>query len=714
MPLRTRLLVQVLPAVAIAIAAVTAVAVAVASEHQKTAVYAQMQQLIERQAQTFETQASAAMTTAHDLAGSLEGDPRHDRVAGASVVTRLAERHDELFGVWLAFAPNAFDGRDREFRGGVEPHSDKLGQFTTWANRPDGKLTTRAFDDGGSWEHDEYFKVPFSTNRDYVVQPYLEDDVMMTSYTTPIRRNGKAIGVAGVDVALSSLESQTKRMKILDSGYAFVAAPSGQLVSFPAKKGWAGRKTVAQAGLKGHEIVDPIHHRDAIVFSAPVHTGGWTFSAVVPKDEVLAPVRSLRNTLILVGLAALALIGLALVFVARRIAKPVREMAEAAELVATGDLSVEVVADGNDEVGRMGRAFIAMTASLRGQAEVASAIAQGDLSRDVEPRSARDTLGLALHEMALRLREMVGEVSGTAGTLSSASGQLAATSSETGRAVDEIASAVGDVAGGAERQVKVVEAVRRSGEEVAAAARTGASHADDTVRAAAHARSVVDAGTSAAAGATAAMDAVRGAVEDANGAIRALGDRSERIGGIADTITGIAAQTNLLALNAAIEAARAGEQGRGFAVVAEQVRKLAEESQTAAATVSELIAEIQDDTGRAVALVEEGARRSDEGVATVRDAASAFSAIRDGIGEVDAQIERIAEVIAQVERSASAMGADLIEVASVAESSSASTEQVSASAQQTSASAQQIAASAQELADQAGRLNELVGRFTLA
>jgi methyl-accepting chemotaxis protein len=221
-------------------------------------------------------------------------------------------------------------------------------------------------------------------------------------------------------------------------------------------------------------------------------------------------------------------------------------------------------------------------------------------------------------------------------------------------------------------------------------------------------------GVAAAERASGAMKAVRESSTAVTAAMRGLAVKSEEIGGIVETITGIASQTNLLALNAAIEAARAGEQGRGFAVVAEEVRKLAEDSQQAAASIANLIAEIQAETGSTVEIVEDGGRRSEEGVAIVEETRDAFQRIGASVEGVTSRVEQIAGAAQQIAASTTKMQADMSEVAAVAEQSSASTEQVSASTEETSASTQEIAASAQELARTAEELTRLVGTFKVA
>ncbi|MBB4664165.1 methyl-accepting chemotaxis protein [Conexibacter arvalis] len=515
-------------------------------------------------------------------------------------------------------------------------------------------------------------------------------------------------------------------------------------------------------------------------------------------DDVVTSART--TTIALLAAATVAAIGLALLL-SRGIVGGVSQLLRAARGIARGDVQQRVEIASRDEIGATGAAFGAMVAYLEEMAEAASAIADGDLTVRVEPKSDRDALGIAFAAMSDELREALGdrsclealtqrmdslganciagleagltavaagdltvevtpvtspiaagdgeaagrladyfnatlartqasvvsynamrdrlaamlrEIAAESQTVATASQLMATTSEESGRAVGEIASAVGEVAAGAERQVRTVAVARGLTEEVVAVTRTSSDNADETARAAEEARVIAEQGASAISRASEAMEAVRSSSAEVTGAIRSLGEKSGQIGGIVDTITGIAEQTNLLALNAAIEAARAGEQGRGFAVVAEEVRKLAEESQEAARSIAALIEQIQRETGQAVEVVESGAERTRDGVATVEQARASFQRIGSSVEDVNGRVAQIAASVGEIAQRAAQVERNMAEVVSVAEQSSASTEQVSASTQQTSASTQEISASAQELARTAEQLDRLVGQFTLA
>jgi methyl-accepting chemotaxis protein len=410
-------------------------------------------------------------------------------------------------------------------------------------------------------------------------------------------------------------------------------------------------------------------------------------AAASSAEQVRSQSSSGTTILLIVAFVAAPLLVLLVLLTIRSVRASLRRLLARAERIAAGDLESDDESTRGDEIDRACSTMRQeILGYLRPITEAAAAVADGDLTASVEPRSERDTLGISVSAMLDSLRTLIGELTTAGDQVAGASNGLAGASQEAGRAVSEIASAIGVVAEGAGRQVYMVDEATKAAKE--------------TSEAVALARSVAGEGITAAEEATSAMALVRDSTGQVTDAIESLSRKSEQIGGIVETITGIAGQTNLLALNAAIEAARAGEQGKGFAVVAEEVRKLAEESQQAAASIAQLIEEIQAETDRTVHAVAASSERSQESADVVERAREAFARIGENVGGIADLVERIASSSS--------------EIASVAEQTSATSEQVSASTQQTNASTQEIASGAQQLAATAETLRDLVGRFKVA
>jgi methyl-accepting chemotaxis protein len=387
---------------------------------------------------------------------------------------------------------------------------------------------------------------------------------------------------------------------------------------------------------------------------------------------------------IAVGTLVAVLAGTAIaMLLARWLADAMARLGRAAAGIAAGDVDQRIDFRSKDEIGQLADSFRAMVAYLRRMAGAANGIAQGDLTREVQPQSPHDALGVAFASMVTNLRGLTTELQTAARDLATAS--------------NEIRVAVSQQTSGAAEQSAAITQTTATVDEVKASADQASGLAVVVSDTAQEANRVAVGGVEAVGKATVGMGTIREQVQSIADNILALSEQSQQIGEIIATVNDLADQSNLLALNAAIEAARAGEQGKGFAVVAAEIRALAEQSKGATAQVRTLLSDIQRATNSAVLATEQGTSGVDHGVQLTEQTGQTIDELAGVIQDTARSAQQIAAAVRQhsvgMEQIASAM-ANISQVTSQSLAATTNTQQA-----------------AEHLADLAGRLDGLVARY---
>jgi methyl-accepting chemotaxis protein len=407
------------------------------------------------------------------------------------------------------------------------------------------------------------------------------------------------------------------------------------------------------------------------------HGGQWR--VVAHQSETLAYARLHRIQFVIIAFGLLLFVFIVAsmlflnAFVARRVSEPASALANAAEQVASGDLSVTVYASAEaDEVGRLSRAVDTMVDELR-------------------------RLVSAIRAAAQETAAMAAEITAGSEQMSASASEMAQTSNDLSHQSTTMAQTTQQIAADAARLVEIST-------RLAAGARDGVDRNLRLRQLASENRQRLDEGSLALT--TLVADAQAGAA-----ASDALVRASEEIRAFVTLVRRLAKQSKLLALNASMEAARAGEHGEGFAVVASEIRKLAATSTDASERTEAIVSEVLARVDESRVTSQRTMQTATAVQAATQHAVTSFHQIENAVAEAEAWAGMIEQSAVESNALVGEMTTRLDAIARGTDAFASAMEQVAASSEQQSASTQEIAAAASMLATASDQLSRLVATF---
>lgn len=495
--------------------------------------------------------------------------------------------------------------------------------------------------------------------------PYLEELVAAkdstfksTEYAISIWRKVSQMGRTVIFVADIDRRVVNEALADLDRGkgsYALMVAPDNNVTmysesSFSKKNAVevpdmssieAYQNAVESKETEGFEQIRWQGKSYTFAYSKIGDTGAMVVS-LVPTSVFLESTNFIRLITILMVAAAFAVAIVMCLFLSSSMNKGVKDITKTLNKASKGDFTANVKVKRKDELGQIADSISNMTESMR--------------SLIVQVKSVMET------------------VKGATDLVGSNTERLVQSSDEIGGAISEIERGVAMQADDAQDcSVRITELSERIGEVY--------GYTDEISRISVETNETINESLEIMDELHEKSQATVDITQVIQKDIIDLSNQTASIGNFANVINDIAAQTNLLSLNASIEAARAGEAGRGFAVVAEEIRKLADQSKTAASEIGGIVAQIQTRTGQTVDAVNKAETIVSSQDEALNNTLDIFHKVEERVKTMGDNLAKIMEGMTGVENAKKEAVNSIMNISAVAEETSANASQVDSNAQ---------------------------------
>ncbi|MFT8340252.1 methyl-accepting chemotaxis protein [Clostridium beijerinckii] len=350
---------------------------------------------------------------------------------------------------------------------------------------------------------------------------------------------------------------------------------------------------------------------------------------------------------------------------------------------------------------------------LKKSINFAKNLANGDLTNNLRLKS-NDELGIltnALNNTGEKLKYIVSKIKNTSTEINLGTEQLASAMENTNQSTNKIGEKIINVTDNIENIANYVGEVYENGKAISLSAGKVSELAEDAKNNSIAFRNHANKGKESVDITVSAMNDIENATKEVKNTISDLDILSNKIGDITSMISNIASQTNMLALNAAIEAARAGEQGKGFSVVAEEVRKLAEESDSAARNIERMLSDIKAKTDIAVKNISLTETKVNEGTLVANDTENQINLIIENMNTLISSIEEISTQAHSQAVLTESISENMNNILNNVQLVSANSQDINSNIEEQIAVTEEITSTSENLASMTENLNSMVKYF---